>query len=121
MRINPPGKSCITYFLCHRIPTMINISPQKVMPPTPHQTPLNSRQGPHQAGAPTPPAAGHRSAPSSPSHHAYQGLGQRVSRVDMREALDFGAVKHQGVIPSGKIYVWRPAGDGKGNKTGQER
>ena len=111
---------CNLIFICHhRTQTIINISPQKVPPPTPRQTPI-SRQHPQRGGPPSPQDAGHRSAPSSPSHQAYQVLGQRVSRVDMREALDFGSVKHQGVIPGGKMYVWCPGKDGKDSKAAQD-
>ncbi|XP_041480921.1 uncharacterized protein LOC121428389 isoform X2 [Lytechinus variegatus] len=103
----------------------------KHMPFTPHQTPINrtpidqtptqSQGTPQKAKSPAKQRPTNKSAPARTVPFGYLEFVNGVKKVDMRESLGLGGVKHQGVIPqNGKVYVWCPGPRGKAD-TSQER
>lgn len=87
------------------------VPPQKTSPKTPYQTPVQSRGGPQKVTPASSKLARHtnKSAPARAAPFSYQELGNRIKKVDMRDALEIGGLRHQGPIPAGKIYVWCPS------------
>lgn len=93
------------------------------MPMTPQQTPVNqtptqSQGTPQKAKSPAKQRPTNKSAPARTAPLNFLEFVNGVKKVDMRDSLGVGGLKHQGVIPQNrKVYVWCPATAGLREKT----